>query len=80
MKENDVILSDSVYPWGETERKSFVSLSKEHYDIMATSGFEDYITVAMFLDPEKDTYERVVFSFFDMIGMLGGVFEILKIV
>ena len=78
MKENDVILSDSVYPWGDTERKSFVSLSKEHYDVVAVSGFKDYINVSMFLDSEKDTYERVVFSFFDMFGMLGGVFEILK--
>ena len=78
IKENAVDLTDSLLPLGGSTEQSFLSVDSTDHDVQAFLG-TSYLEVMMVLDPEKTTYSRVVFSFFDLFGMLGGVFEILSI-
>ena len=79
VKENEVELQDSLLPINDPIKTSFLSVDKVDFDVQTTTDSKDYLHIAFVLDPNKDSYQRVVFSFFDMFGMIGGVFELLKI-
>ena len=43
-------------------------------------GYDNaYLQVYINLDPQLDLYQRTVYSFLDMLGFIGGIFELLKI-
>ena len=52
------------------ERKS-MSYSNIEYD-------NAYLQIFITLDPQLDFYQRTVYSFLDMLGFIGGIFELLK--
>ena len=42
-------------------------------------GYDNaYLQVFITLDPQSDLYQRTVYSFLDMLGFIGGIFELLK--
>lgn len=40
---------------------------------------DDFIRIGFQIDPNEDTYQRRVYTFLDMTGQIGGVFEILSV-
>ena len=76
VKENKLELMDSFFQYGETEKSTFYSIS---------GGFEDYkifdgnifVVTYFVLDREVATHRRTIYSFFDMLAQLGGVFHLL---
>jgi hypothetical protein len=77
-KENLAEFSDNIVQIGSAEEHEFISVEKSDFD-METFSSNNYFEVSIVLDPEKVSYQRVVFSMFDLSGMLGGLFEILTI-
>ena len=78
MKENSVELSDSILGLGQTTSQEFFRIDNTVHDLHPFRE-RDFFEVSFVLDPQKDTYSRVVFSFFDLFGQLGGVFELMCI-
>ena len=78
VKENSVELSDSILGLGQTTSQDFFRIDNTVHDLHPYRE-RDFFEVAFVLDPQKDTYSRVVFSFFDLFGQLGGVFELMCI-
>jgi len=78
VKENSVELSDSILGLGQTTSQEFFNIDNTVHDLHPFRE-QDFFEVSFVLDPQKDTYSRVVFSFFDLFGQLGGVFELMCI-
>ena len=79
-RENSAELADDLVQLTGPKELEFLNLESAEVDVHPLSGSNEYFEVVMFLDPIKAIYTRTVFSFFDMFGMLGGVFEILSII
>jgi len=75
VEENKLELMDSFFQYGETEKSTFYSIS---------GGFEDYkpleentyVDTYFLLDKKVTTYRRTIYSLFDMLAHLGGVFHL----
>jgi len=78
IRENSVELSDSLLGLGSAEKKEFLNIEKTFVDLHIFE-VESYFEILFMLDSEKKTYSRVAFSFLDLFGKLGGVFELLSI-
>lgn len=78
LRENEVNLADSLIPLGQSRQEEFINVDRADTDLQVISG-ETYLDVIFVLSPEKVLYNRDVFSFFDLFGLLGGVFELLSI-
>jgi len=78
MKENTVEMSDSLLGIGQPTEQKFFSIENAVHDIF-TFAEQDIFEVNFLLDAQKDAYTRTVFSFLDLFGKLGGVFEIMCI-
>jgi len=77
IKENTVELADSLLGFSRAEEYEFMSVDNNIQDLhLFKGGF--YFEVFFMLDAQKETYTRVVFSFLDLFGKLGGVFELLN--
>jgi len=76
IKENKLELMDSFFQYGETKKSNFYSISE---------GFEDYkpledntyVATYFLMDKKVTTYKRTIYSLFDMLAQLGGVFNFL---
>jgi len=77
-RENSVELADSLFQYTQPENLEFISVENTDQDIQEFSTWNNYFEVTLMVDPVKANYKRVVFSFFDLVGNLGGVFEILR--
>ena len=78
LKENEVELTDSLIPLGQTHKQEFINVDRADIDIQVLNG-ERYFNILFLLSPERIIYTRDVFSFFDLFGLLGGIFELLSI-
>jgi len=79
-RENSAELADDLIQLTGPKELEFLNLESAEVDVHPLGGANEYFEVVMFLDPIKSIYTRTVFSFFDLFGMLGGVFEILSII
>lgn len=81
IKENYVELSDNILGIGQSEEQKFLSVDNQIQDLhpSAVAAREVYFEILLTLDPQKDYYTRTVFSFLDLFGQLGGVFELMCI-
>jgi hypothetical protein len=75
IKENELQLMDSVFQYGDHTKKTFYSISKERIDDSIFAG--SYFDVTIQMDSQKLIHERTVFSFFDMVAQLGGVYGVI---
>jgi hypothetical protein len=78
IQHNTAELKESLVFNLNSKTEEFYSIGKR---LVVSDNFElrqrAYLNVYMKLSQETDLYERTVFTFFDMLGLLGGVFEIL---
>lgn len=76
VRNNNVNLMDSLLDIGNEIKSNFYSIEKtdnDFYDIYANT----YLEINLTIDPNVDLYERKVYSFFDLTGQLGGLYEVL---
>ena len=79
-RENSAELSDDLIQLTGPKELEFLNLESAEVDMLPLGSPLEYFEVVLFLDPIKSIYTRTVFSFLDMFGLLGGVFEILSII
>jgi hypothetical protein len=76
IRENNVELMDSFFQFQDYENKIFYSISDER-----TSFYKYYDTLMMIrivADSQTITHTRTVYSFFDMLAQIGGVYGVLS--
>jgi hypothetical protein len=83
MQHNKVTLQDSPVPFSPTTSHEFYTAEKiiekfEYGESGSTYG-DEVFEIRFRLDTKSHTYERKVFSFSDMMGLIGGVMEVLTI-
>jgi len=78
LTENEVESTDSLISLGQSHQEEFISVDRADTDLHVFTG-TIYFEILLVLSPEKVIYTRDVFSFFDLFGQLGGVFELLNI-
>ena len=84
VKKNDYVLKDSLSQFTE-EKGSFYSFkvgSSKYYTNNREGELFTYLQYAHIrfrIDIEQETYERTVYSFWDFIGQIGGIYEIFDV-
>ena len=78
LRSNHVKLADDFLQIGDTQDQQFYSVETFANDFIF-SNLGPYVSVFLNMEEREDTYERTVFSFFDLTGLVGGVFEILEL-
>ena len=61
------------------EYRQFWCIDTIHYDANTLDSEQTFFSAYFDLDDNQDQYQRVVYSFFDMTGQIGGVYEILAL-
>ena len=78
LRNNHVKLADELIQLGTTRDLQFYNIETSNNDFY-TIDTDIYLSVYMRMEAREDTYERTVFSLFDLTGLVGGVFEILEV-
>ena len=75
-QKNKAYLSDNLFFNYDYEEKTFYNVKKRQYRTLSTAAVEDdVLSIVVSLDKESEEYERVVYTFLDMFGFLGGLFD-----
>ena len=80
MKENRATLNDNIFlgSLGDTKKLNFYTINNKIIDQGILFNSESYLSIIITLDQEIDLYNRTVYSFFDMLGFLGGMFGLVN--
>lgn len=83
LQHNMVNLQDSPIPFSPTTSYEFYSsdkiIEKFEYEEAGSTYGDEVFEIRFRLDTKNHIYERKVFSFSDMLGLIGGVMEVLTI-
>ena len=79
-KQNQAVMNDDFFlgSQGLTNEASFYSIDRKRVTYSSIEFNNAYLQVYITLDPQVDQYQRTVYSFLDMLGFIGGIFELLK--
>ena len=77
VKLNEVELNDNLLQLGDTKTSEFLNVEKKNLDILTELSDGQIFEVSIRLDENKDFYKRTVFSLIDLLGILGGVYQVL---
>ena len=78
IQENEALLSDNLFFSTGYKSKKFYSISPPVYRSYSNQLIPNLLTqIRISLSREGEQYERVVYTFFDMFGYLGGLFDFL---
>jgi hypothetical protein len=76
IRENKIELMDSVFQYQNYNKTTFYSISDERVDIGDLNTY--YFRARISPDSHKVTHTRTVFSLFDMLAQIGGVYNVLS--
>ena len=76
-KRNDYVLKDSMTQFTQDEG-TFYSFQDFKSQLHKGHGII-YFTLELDIDSEHETYERSVYSFWEFIGLIGGIYEIMDV-
>jgi hypothetical protein len=82
VRKNNAVLNDYYFnlglPFTETliTEREFFSITDSQYDMHEKLHDPAIASYRFFVDPQEDYYSRNVFTFIDLLGQLGGVYEI----
>jgi hypothetical protein len=76
IRENNVELMDSFFQFQSYERKKFYSVSEERVNFYIYD--DTFLTIKIVPDSQTVTHSRTVYSFFDMLAQIGGVYGVLS--
>ena len=77
VQQNKAIINDDYIATNSEESLTYYSTSNPNYRTMNKEYSDSLLRIHISLSRESDRYERVVYSFFDMFGYLGGLFDFL---
>ena len=78
MRKNKYFLNDDLITYRKEKTGSFYSVERERMDLEEMVD-DTVMTIQIVQDPFVDLYERNVFTFLEMTGQLGGLFEVLQV-
>ena len=78
-KRNKAILDDNILfgSLGMSDEIDFYSLDRKTSNIGNINLTGQYLNIIIALDQQISNYNRAVYSFFDMLGLLGGIFGLI---
>jgi hypothetical protein len=76
IRENNLELMDSVFQYQDYDRKKFYSIADEVHDYY--EGYDNYWALIFRADDREITHTRTVYSLFDMVAQIGGVYGVLS--
>ena len=79
VKKNEIFLNDDIY-FGSQKRSedlNFYSIERRVNNFGNPNQSLSYLDVIISLDQEINQYHRSVFSIYDMLGFIGGIFGLL---
>lgn len=79
IRYNEVEDSRQYYPFAPSENINFYSIGDKLHDFKAQDASGEFLNVKITFDPKHQIISRAVFSFADLIGMIGGVNSMLLI-
>ena len=78
VQQNEALLSDNLIFPGSYESLKFYSVSNTKSRVVNPAFIANALCSAILnLDRKHEQYERTVYSFFDLFGFLGGLFDTL---
>ena len=80
IRYNKVELMDSLIDIGFHENKEFYSVERSEPDLTSINNYNEYLDFGLTIDSKEDSYERKVYSFLDLTGQIGGLYEIINII
>jgi hypothetical protein len=80
LKRNVVTMQDNLFQYDNSVVKEFYKIDRTQTDLSDAYPDGTYIEVNLLIDGETEYHERKVYSFLDMTGQIGGIFEIIKLV
>ena len=80
IKQNKAIIIDDIIATNSYESITYYSTNIPNYRTVNKEASENLLRAFVVLSRESEQYERVVYSFFDMFGYLGGLFDFLYFV
>ena len=80
VKKNQGVMNDDFFldSQGISNEVNFYNIDKKSTTYSSIDFSNAYLQVYITLDPQVDQYQRTVYSFLDMLGFIGGIFELLK--
>ena len=75
VKQNQVELNDNFVQISNTQDLEFLNVEKSILDIVLEQSDGQIFDVSIRLDENRDSYKRVAYSFLDILGALGGVYQ-----
>ena len=77
---NQAVINDDILlgSQGISSGVSFYNIERKRISYSTIDFNNAYLQVYINLDPQVDQYQRTVYSFLDMLGFIGGIFELLK--
>ena len=76
-KLNQATLDDDYLKIKSSLDKQFFSFDRVVNDF-STTPIPTIFSLSIFMDPNRDLYQRTVFSILDLLGTIGGIFGLLK--
>ena len=80
VKLNEVELNDNYVLIDIPKKFNFIDVDRFSIDVFAESSDGQIFDVSVRMDKNKDIYKRIVFSLLDLLGLVGGFYQILFII
>ena len=79
VRENEYSYTDSLFMNSQTDG-SFYSFSNEKHFFRTDPDLDhNVMQIYVIMDYRKDLYEMNLYTFWDMIGVVGGIYEVMKV-
>ena len=79
-KQNQAVMNDNFFlgSQGLSNEVNFYSIDRKRVSYSSIDFNNAYLQAYITLDPQVDQYQRTVYCFLDMLGFIGGIFELFK--
>ena len=78
LRRNEYALNDDLIQYRDQQTGSFYSIDRQKMDLEEIKD-DTVVTIQIVQDPMVDQYERNIFTFLEMTGQLGGLYEVLTV-
>ena len=77
-RKNEYFLNDDLIQYRDQQKGSYYSVGREKIDLQEIHN-DTVLSIHFMQDGIVDQYERTIFTFLEMTGQLGGLYEILTL-
>ena len=81
VRQNQATMNDNIFlgSQGPSSELIFYSIDRKSSSYSNIDFDNAYLQIFLNLDPQVDLYQRTVYSFLDMLGFIGGIYELFRI-